>query len=413
MERVILVGINLPRIKKREIQNSLSELSKLAETAGATPEITVIQGRKSIDPAFFIGQGKALELKDIAKENKIRTIIIDEDLKPVQQRNLEEMLEVKIIDRSRLILDIFAKRARSKEGKLQVELAQLNYFLPRITERFGRFEQQVGGIGTRGPGEKKLEVDKRRIRDRIALLDRETENIRLHRHVMRSKRNESGHPTVAIAGYTNSGKSTLLNTLSNRQSVYADNKLFATLDPTTRQVQLPGGRVVLFSDTVGFIRKLPHTLIAAFRATLEEITGANCIIHLIDASQPDYIEHTQTTIRVLKELNAEHIPSIPVYNKVDLLPKEKQHKLKRQGNIIISAKKSTGLYELLKNIEKIIIPQLKSHRFILPYNKSQHLKKIYDLSVVKKQSYSDDGIRLYLESTPEHWEKIRAIIRAS
>ncbi|MBN1621760.1 MAG: GTPase HflX [Endomicrobiales bacterium] len=411
MEKALLVGLHLPRLKRKELDNSISELERLTKTAGATPEQTIIQKRDSIDPAYLIGQGKAFEIKEIARTNKIDTIIFDEDLKPVQQRNLQEIIEKKIIGRTRLILDIFAQRAHTKEGKLQIELAQLNYLLPRITERYGRFEQQIGGIGTRGPGERKLEYEKRGIRDRIAHLNREIESIRMHRDIARSKRIESGHPTVAIVGYTNSGKSTLLNALTKSNSVYADDKFFATLDPTTRQVRLPGGREILFTDTVGFIRKLPHMLVAAFRATLEEVTSSHCILHLIDISQPDHLNQMQTTLNVLKELKADHIPIVPAYNKADLIPKDQRNKLVRKGLLLVSSRTGEGINKLLQRIEQIIIPKLNLHRLTLPYEKSRYLAKIFGLGLIKKQSYTDKGIKIQIRSSSEQWEKIKSLIK--
>jgi GTP-binding protein HflX len=412
MEKALLVGIQLPKIKKKEVDNSLSELSQLTQTAGAQPVASIIQKRHAMDPAYLIGQGKALEVKNLMLSKNIPTAVFDEDLKPAQQKNLQELIGKKIIDRTRLILDIFARRARTREGKLQVELAQLNYLLPRITERFGRFEQQVGGLGTRmGPGERKLEEDKRRIRDRIAFLNKEIESLRLHRDIARSKRTESGHPTVAIVGYTNAGKSTLLNKLTHKSKVYADNKLFATLDPTTRQVLLPGGREVLFSDTVGFIKKLPHSLIAAFRATLEEVTRAHCILHLIDISQPDFLNQAQTTLNVLKELNADNMPIVTAYNKVDMLTQKQYKKLKKEGFLLVSSKTGYGLDKLLAKLENIIIPKLKAHSLTLPYSKSRHISQIHKLAVIEKQSYSQKGIVLKLKSSKDQWERIKAAVK--
>lgn len=406
MEKALLVGIQLPGIQRKEVEDSLSELARLTETAGASAEIKIIQRRQQIDPAFFIGEGKANEIKEIALENNIRTLIFDDDLKPGQQKNLEELTGAKIIDRTRLILDIFAMRARSREGKLQVERAQLSYYLPRITKKGSSLDNQVGGIGTRrGPGEKKLEVDQRKIRDKIAAVDEEIRAVQKHRDVMRRKRLKSSMPLVAIVGYTNAGKSTLLNTLSKSNEVYADDKLFATLDPTVRQVKLPGTRTVLFADTVGFIHKLPHMLISAFKGTLEEILEANCILHVIDISDPTYQEHADTVLKVLKDLGADHIPIISAYNKADRLNvKRSRH------NLTISALTGQGINELLEAIELIITPGLSPHSIVLPYEKNNILPRIYQLSAVKKQKYSPDGVHLTIETTPRQWEKIRDYI---
>jgi GTPase len=413
MERALLVGLRLPHTKKRDLDISLHELSRLAETAGAFPEITIVQSRPRMDPAYLIGRGKADEIAALIREKGVSTVIFDEELKPVQQRNLEERIGAKIIDRTRLILDIFARRARSREGILQVERAQLAYYLPRLTKQGVMLDSQVGGIGTRGPGERKLEVDQRRIRDRIVALDRGIGAVREHRAVLRQKRAESGLPIVAIAGYTNAGKSSLLNRLSASDEVYADDKLFATLDPTTRLVRLPGDREALFTDTVGFISKLPHTLVAAFRATLEEITKATCILHVIDVSHPDFESQIKTVNTVLRELEADEIPLVCVYNKADLLSIEKQHVLEQQGYLLLSVKTGRGIRELLEKIEDTITPRLAPHRMLLSYEQSGMLARIRRWSVVKEQEYTAQGIQLALESTPEQWERIQSLTRTN
>lgn len=409
MEKAILVGVQLPGTQRSEIDESLAELARLAETAGAISDTVLVQHRSSIDPACFIGKGKAEEIRDLVRENNIPTVIFDDDLKPGQQKNLEEIIEAKIIDRTRLILDIFARRARSGEGALQVERAQLAYYLPRLSNKGIMLDSQTGGIGTRGPGERKLEVDQRRIRERLTVLDREIETIRRRRGMLRKHRLASGTPTIAIVGYTNAGKSTLLNTLSGSAAVYADDLLFATLDPTTRKVKLPGGRNVLFSDTVGFISKLPHTLVAAFRATMEEIAAADCILHLVDASHHDYPAQMQTVFKVLHELDADSIPMITVFNKGDLISDAQKAKLLREGSYLISARTGDCVPALLERIETIVTPKLYPHRITVPYKEGGILEDIYRLTVVKKREYTDKGTRLSVESSPEHWQKIRAL----
>jgi len=412
MEKAILVALKLPGRKLKSVQDSLSELERLSETAGARAEEIIIQRREKIDPAFFLGKGKAEEIKNIAGGKNIRTVIVDEDLKPAQQKNLEELTGTKIVDRTRLILDIFAQRARSREGILQVELAQLSYLLPRITEKFGRFEQQTGGIGTRGPGERKLEVDQRRIRDRISQLNKQIEELRFHRQVQRKKRVESGGPAVvAVAGYTNAGKSTLLNALSSGRKVYADNRLFATLDTTTRRVTLPAGRVILLTDTVGFINKLPHALIAAFRATLEEIVFSNCIIHLTDISHPDWRSQFGVVNSVLEELGADKVPTLCVYNKADLLDARQKKKFKREGLLLVSARTGEGVPEMLRALESVLSPKLDAHKITLPYGLSANIGDIYRFAVIEKQKYTDKGVDISLKSTPEAWEKIKSLLR--
>ncbi|MBN1824201.1 MAG: GTPase HflX [Endomicrobiales bacterium] len=411
MERVVLVGIQLPGTSRKDVENLLSELEKLCETAGALPVEKIIQKRNRIDPAYFIGRGKAAELKAILEMTGAKAAIFDEDLKPVQQKNLEELVDAKIIDRTRLILDIFSKRARSKEGILQVELAQLNYMMPRITERFGTFEQQTGGIGTRGPGERKLEVDQRRIRDRIAFLKRNIEHLRKQRETLRQHRDESRIPVITLVGYTNTGKSTLLNLLSHANTVYADNKLFATLDPTTRQVKLPNGRAALFTDTVGFIDKLPHDLVAAFRATLEEIKLSNCLLHVVDVSNPDHIRQSDVVSGVLRELGAENVPLLMVLNKTDLLTEAQKKRLSKNSDIVISARTGQGVSELLERVQEIVTPKLEPHEFVLPYTANGLIKRIFDWSVIKKQKYLAKGIKFKVEAAPEYWRKIKALIK--
>ena len=305
------------------------------------------QKKDHADPATFVGKGKAAELAERVRELKAQTVVFDDELKPSQQKNLEELIPAKIVDRTRLILDIFAQRARTREGILQVELAQLSYMLPRITEHFGRFEQQTGGIGSRGPGERKLEVDQRRIRERMTHLKKQIGKISSERSLQRQVRRSVPMPQVALVGYTNAGKSTLLNALLRlsagrakaKDEVYADDKLFATLDPTTRRVRLPSGRIILFSDTVGFIRKLPTQLVAAFRATLEEVATADLLIHVVDASDLDWREQSQTVITLLEDLKMGQLPRVTAYNKIDLLSKPALAPFK--DGILISAGSAT------------------------------------------------------------------------
>ena len=413
MEQAVLVGMQMMGTTRREVEDSLAELARLAETVNVAATHLVVQKRSAPDPAYYIGKGKAQEIGAVAQSMNCSIIIFDDDLKPAQQKKLQELLKKKVVDRTRLILDIFAQRAHTREGKLQVELAELSYQLPRITEHFGRFEQQTGGFGAahRGPGERKLEIDSRRIRERITTLNRQIENIRRQRGMLRIGRRESGTPAVALVGYTNAGKSTLLNALSAHAPVYADDKLFATLDPATRKVKLPSGRTVLCTDTVGFIRKLPHSLVAAFRATLEEIRTASALVHVVDCSQSDHEAQAATTIKVLKEIQADTVPMITVYNKSDIAVPGQRSYLKQKRELLVSAVTGAGIPELLAHIEQLVQPRLISHTVTVLYDAARLLTRIHDLAVVEKQKYTEKGVVLTLKSSPEHWEQIQALIR--
>lgn len=316
MQRAYLVSLQLPGQSDWEVEDSLDELWELAEDAGLEVVDRFVQKRATPDPATFIGKGKAEELGAIVEPDEL--IIFDNELSPAQQGNLAEIIDAPVLDRTQLILDIFAQRAQSREGKIQVELAQLNYLLPRLTGAGKALSRLGGGIGTRGPGETKLETDRRRLRKRISDLRAELEEIRKVRATHRARRDQMAAPVVALVGYTNAGKSTLLRELSGTDTFVAD-QLFATLDPTIRRWELPDGRWVFLTDTVGFIRRLPHTLVAAFRATLEEILFADLILHVIDVSHPQAREQQEAVEQVLAEIGAAQ-PVINVYNKIDKIP---------------------------------------------------------------------------------------------
>jgi GTP-binding protein HflX len=351
-ERVILVGVQTPDMKDWQSQESLSELAQLASTAGATVLDRSIQKRQNPDKATHIGKGKVDEIALRTRELNATTVVVDAELSPSQQTKLEDAIGLKVVDRTALILDIFAQRAQTKEGKLQVELAQLKYLLPRLRGTGTSMSRLGGGIGTRGPGETKLETDRRRIHTRIAHLDGEVEQIKRHRSSQRKSRQRRGAIQIALMGYTNAGKSTLLNTLT-KSSVLAEDKLFATLDPITRKLRLPGGENVLLTDTVGFIQRLPTQLVAAFRATLEEVTDADVLLHIIDASHPNVEEHVRAVLEILDDLEVVDKPLITVLNKIDQADPERVEALRRsvENPVEISALTGEGLMDLLAEIE--------------------------------------------------------------
>ncbi|MFQ5881285.1 MAG: GTPase HflX [Candidatus Methylomirabilales bacterium] len=353
-EVAVLVGLKRAQQSRWEVEDSLDELAQLTVSAGAASAFRVLQERPVPDPRTLIGPGKVEEIKTIC-EGGVDLVIFDDDLTGSQQRNLEAALTRKIIDRTGLILDIFAQRARSKEGKLQVELAQLKYLLPRLTGHGMDLSRLGGGIGTRGPGETQLEVDRRRIRRRITKIEEELGKVRRHRRLLHRSRQKQALPTAALVGYTNAGKSSLLNALANAQLPVAD-KFFATLDPTMRKVILPGGRAVLLSDTVGFIRKLPHQLVAAFKATLEDVVASDLLLHVIDISHPKWQGQVQAVATVLEELEVAAKPHINVYNKVDKLPHpEAVAFLTRKPRLVVtSAMTGEGLPEIKKAIAETL-----------------------------------------------------------
>jgi GTP-binding protein HflX len=352
-EVAVLVGLRTGRAPRWVAEDSLEELARLAESAGASPRHTILQERPAPDPRTLIGAGKVEELRTLCRGG-VDLVIVDEDLSGSQQRNLERELGCKVIDRAGLILDIFAQRAMTREGKLQVELAQLQYLLPRLTRRWTHLERLGGGIGTRGPGETQLESDRRRLRVRMARIRRDLRKVRRHRGVLRRPRQKVPIPTLALVGYTNAGKSSLLNALTHA-SVYVADKLFATLDPTLRKVQLPSGRPALLSDTVGLIRKLPPQLVQAFKATLEEVQEADALVHVIDASHPQAAEQRAVVERVLEELGVAGKPVLAVHNKIDLLPEAAAAALTRQeGPVAISALTGQGLPALRKALDALL-----------------------------------------------------------
>lgn len=393
-ERAILIGMEWGRNDSLwTVDDSLEELKQLADTAGATVIKKFIQKRPKPDPAFFIGRGKVQELALYAQQENIDLCIFDDELSPAQQRNIESVMGIRILDRTALILDIFAQRARTNEGKLQVELAQLQYTLPRIMGKGLMLSRLGGGIGTRGPGETKLEVDRRRIRDRIAFIKDQIEKVKAVRTLHRSKRKKNNVFEVSLVGYTNAGKSTLLNTLTN-SDIYAKDQLFATLDPTTRQLTLPNKQEIIITDTVGFIQRLPHQLIAAFRSTLEVVTEADLLVHVIDVSHELYKEQAAAVHEVLKEIGAETKPVITVYNKIDKLPPDSKltdRLALEEDTVCISAAKKLNLESLQQMIESHLKSKALEVTLCIPYAETAKAAQLHETANVLEQEYTENG----------------------
>ena len=386
-EVAVLVGIDMGLYNA---QVSMDELEELARTAGAVVAAKIIQKRDKPDSATYVGSGRLEEIKSFTEANDIDLLIFDGELTPSQQRNIEDETDIRVIDRTTLILDIFAARARSNEGKIQVELAQLKYSLPRLGGKGAEMSRLGGGIGTRGPGESKLESDRRHIHRRIQSLQEELVQIAKRRENLRARREKDGVETVAIVGYTNAGKSTLMNTLTNA-GVLAENKLFATLDPTSRALTLPDGRTVMLIDTVGLVRRLPHQLVDAFRSTLEEAANATVILNLCDASDECCTEHLNVTMNLLAALGCADKPIISVLNKCDLCGGS--FVLPAQGEfVMISAKTGEGLGNLLAKIQLSLPPTRRKAELLIPYNEGGLVSYIREEGVLIKEDYRADGI---------------------
>lgn len=391
-EKVILVAVS--EKDERETLESVEELSELVSTAGAVTVGKLIQNREKVHPGTYIGKGKVEELREYIRTLEATGIVCDDELSPAQLKNLEEALDTKVMDRTLIILDIFAGRALTREGKIQVELAQLKYRSARLVGLRSSLSRLGGGIGTRGPGEKKLEIDRRLISDRIAKLKSEVRELITHRELAREKRSENPIPVIAIVGYTNAGKSTMLNTLTDAE-VLAEDKLFATLDPTTRSYRLPGGQEVLLTDTVGFIRKLPHHLIDAFRSTLEEAKYADIILHVVDSSNPQYEAHMDIVYDTLKQLEVKDKEIITFFNKQDALPKDCQETFKDERADYVtkgSVKTGDGMDELKSIIEKLISERAVMIDKVLPYSDAGKLQIIRQYGQLLKEEYRDNGI---------------------
>jgi len=402
-ENAALVVIAASTDTRETTDREVEELKLLSLTAGLKVLDCYEQKRKHPHTAYYAGRGKLLDIKEDLEEKDIDVVIFNQELSPVQTRNIENLLEIKVLDRTALILDIFARRARSWEGKLQVELAQLQYLLTRLTGYGKSLSRLGGGIGTRGPGETKLETDRRRIRKRISDLKRMITEVKKHRQVHRSRRKKEGYPTVSLVGYTNAGKSSLLNALTG-ESILAEDMLFATLDPTVRKIYLDTNDPVLLTDTVGFIHNLPSQLLNAFKATLEEINEADLIIHLVDISHPDFWQQMDTVEEILEDLLETSPPKLLVFNKIDRLGENGDHlnKLKRDypDSVFISVKEGSGLEDLKYNIYRMLSLRHQRARFAIPYQEMSFLNKLYQNTRVMEVSYTGDDIKVEAETDP-------------
>ncbi len=388
-ERAVLCSVDTGRF---DAEVSIDELEELCRTAGAEVVAKVIQVRPAPDAALFLGVGKLDEIKEFYKYEDIDLLIFDDELTPSQQRNIENYTGFRVIDRTTLILDIFAQRARSREGKLQVELAQLKYMLPRLVGKGTSLSRLGGGIGTRGPGESKLESDRRHIRRRIEAISEELKAVEKRRNQMRRRREKDGVETVVIVGYTNAGKSTLMNRLTDA-GVLAENKLFATLDPTSRALSLPSGREVMLIDTVGLIRRLPHNLVEAFKSTLEEAACADVILNVCDASSPDCAEHLRVTNELLSELGAADIPVVSVMNKSDLLY-DADSVMTLGDSVFISALHGNGIDALLTAIDRALPPDRRRCVFLFPYDDMSPSSLVREDSTVFGEEYTENGLKI-------------------
>ena len=393
-EKCILVGVPTRFNLKSEVDESLTELSLLADTAGAEVVGRITQDRDHPEPATFIGKGKVEELHLRVKEEAIPLVIFDDDLSPAQVRNLERLMECKVLDRSGLILDIFASRAKSSEAKTQVELAQLEYLLPRLTRQWTHLSKQFGGIGTKGPGETQIETDRRLIRTRISILKEKLGRIAKQRVTQRQGRTK--HTRTALVGYTNVGKSTLLNLLSG-SDVFVENRLFATLDPTTRLVPLDSAVSILMTDTVGFIRKLPHHLVASFKSTLEEITEADILLHVADISSPYFEDQIRVVQETLEDLGAGDMPTLVVFNKIDLLhdrgilPTLSE---KHPNCVFISAARGINILGLKESVAHMLEKEFLVEEIILPDSKQKIIAQLYDVGEVLERTYEVEKVKM-------------------
>jgi GTP-binding protein HflX len=407
-ERALLIGLEKDGVSKWDLRDSMEELRELASSAGAEVVDTVTQKLRRPTAPYYIGKGKAESIKDSLQHRQVTSVIFDDELSPAQGRNLENLLSRKVLDRTQLILDIFAQRARSREGRLQIELAQLQYLLPRLTRMWHHLSRQTGGIGTRGPGETQLEVDRRRVQERIGRLERELQEVRKTRAVQRQGRKRRQWPVAAVVGYTNAGKSTLLNLLTGADVVTED-RLFATLDPTTRSFVLPNKQRVLLTDTVGFLRKLPHTLIESFKATLEEVSEADLLIHVVDLSHLRIDEHMAAVDSVIKELDAFGKQTVIVFNKTDTVenPDLIESYLKRfPASVAISARTGAGVGNLVGALQDALAAWRLRSRFRIPVSESALIAEIHRVGHVLELRYEGGDAVIVAHVPPQLESKL-------
>jgi GTPase len=411
MEKTLLIFIRTRTAPDSNPDEEIEELKNLAKSAGAEVKESIVHKQREINPKYFISSGKLEEIKEFISNGDYNLIIFYNDLGPSQQSNLENFLGIKVIDRTALILDIFAQRARSSEGKLQVELAQLNYILPRLAGKGKQLSRLGGGIGTRGPGEQKLEVDRRKIRKRISQLETKIKLISIQREVQRKLRQNKNIYQISLVGYTNSGKSTLLNTLT-KSNVLVKDMLFSTLDSTTRKIKIPEIDEILISDTVGFIEKLPAQLVSAFKSTLEEVTKSDLLLLIVDSTNESYQYHIKSVMSILKEIEVARKPLILVFNKIDKLNEKKLSELKRKyGNsVFISALDCKGLSELYQRIKKIVDKNRLEVRVKIPYLNKKDISFIYNNCKILEEKYEEDSVIFVININNYLCEKISKYI---
>ncbi len=402
-ETAFLIGVYPSSRERVREEASLEELQSLVETAGAVIADAHLIQLRTIHPATFLGEGNVAWLSEEISARKCSLLVFDSELTPTQNRNLEDRVGVKVIDRTGIILDIFAGRARSQEGKLQVELAQLEYLLPRLAGKGTEFSQLAGGIGTRGPGETKLEMDRRKARSRVVRLKKSLERVRVHRGLHREKREGVPIPVIALVGYTNAGKSTLMRSLTGAD-VLVEDKLFATLDPTVRRFRLPSGRDVLLADTVGFIRKLPHQLVEAFHATFEEVASADLLLHIVDVSHPDGQGQIRVVRDVLERLGLERKPCIEVWNKSDRVSGDRSA---ADDAVMISALLGTGLPDLLQKIEDVLSTNFRRMTLCLPHSAGREISHLYRSGRILSRTDDAEGIHLEVELGEKEFQLYR------